>query len=337
MKASAIVAALGLLGGATPAAANPPLSYLRTFGPAADPATQLSWGAMVVSIAVSVIIGLLVLVGVWRRSATRDALLIGQVPIERRGGGVRWIWIGVTLTSLVLLATLVWTLAALAAMVSPAPELTIAVTGRQWWWQAAYQPDNPSQRFVTANELHIPVGRPVRIELLSSDVIHSFWVPALAGKTDAIPGRLNVAWLQADQPGRYLGQCTEYCGRQHAHMAFLVIAQPPAEFAAWLRAQRALAQPPGTPEQAEGLRIFVKRCGDCHAVRGTAAHGSAAPDLTHLMSRRTIAAGALANTPGGLSGWIANPQGVKPGAHMPPPYLSGPELSAVRAYLLNLS
>lgn len=318
--------------------AQPPLSYLRTFGPAGDAATQLNWAAIIISIAVSVIIGLLVIAGVWRRRAPQGADEIQAVPVERRGDGVRWIWIGVAITSVVLLAVLIWTVAALMAVANPSrpPQLTIAVTGHQWWWEAVYKSPDPTQRFVTANELHIPVGQPVRIELLSADVIHSFWVPALAGKTDTIPGRRNIAWLQADKPGRYMGQCTEYCGQQHAHMSFTVVAEPPAQFEAWRRRQLAPPPAPTTPEQAEGLHLVVVKCGACHAIRGTDAGGHTAPDLTHLMSRSELASGAVPNTPAGLSGWIANPQGVKPGTRMPTLFLSGPELNAVRSYLLTL-
>jgi cytochrome c oxidase subunit 2 len=263
---------------------------------------------------------------------------MANVAIQPRGAGVRWIWIGVALSSVVLLATIIWTVVVFNAVAHPArhPMLTIEVTGRQWWWSAYYLNDDPTQNFMTANEIHIPVGEPVRLRLLSGDVIHSFWAPALAGKTDMIPGRTNIMWLQADKAGRYRGECQEYCGLQHANMAFAVVAEPREQFERWRQAQLRLAAPPATPQQIEGQRIFTFKCGACHTVRGSEAGGSTGPDLTHLMSRRSLAAGAAPNNPGALSGWIGNPQGVKPGVHMPTLFLSGPELAAVRSYLLTL-
>jgi cytochrome c oxidase subunit 2 len=318
--------------------APPPLSYLQTAGPAADPTTALTWGLLWLSVAVCVVITVLVGGGVWARRSGVAPLSIRDAPVTRTGDGVRWIWIGAAISTVLLLAATIWTAWVLAATAHPRtpPVLTITVEGDQWWWRARYLDSDPSQAFTTANEIHIPVGQPVRVRLVSRDVIHSFWVPALAGKTDTIPGRANLTWLQADHPGRYAGQCTEYCGQQHAHMAFVVFADPPAQFDAWRRRQQAQANPPATPQAAEGQQIVVARCGQCHAVRGTRAGGQAGPDLTHLMTRTTLASGAIANTPGGLSGWVANPQGVKPGTKMPAPYLSGPQLAAVRAYLLTL-
>jgi cytochrome c oxidase subunit 2 len=316
-----------------------PLSYLHTAGPAADPTTALTWGLIAISVAVSVVVTVLVLYGAWSRRSRIAPIAIRHVAVERRRDGVRAIWIGVGISTVLLLAATLWTVMVLAATAHPptVPALTIEVTGNQWWWKARYLAADPAQTFVTANEIHIPVGRPVRVRLLSDDVIHSFRVPALAGKTDTIPGRTNLAWLQADRPGRYAGQCTEYCGQQHAHMAFTVFADLPAAFAAWQAHQLAPARPPATPQAAQGQQIVIFRCGACHAIRGTGAGGTSGPDLTHLMSRTTLASGALPNSPGGLAGWIGNPQGVKPGTRMPTLFLSGPELMAVRAYLQTLS
>jgi cytochrome c oxidase subunit 2 len=213
------------------------------------------------------------------------------------------------------------------------PRLTIEVTGHQWWWEARYLDGAAGDTFTTANELHIPTGEPVRIRLIGADVIHSFWLPGLGGKTDVIPGQTNLAWLQTDRPGVYLGQCAEYCGVQHAHMALRVVAQPPAAFANWQRAQLA---PAAGGAQMAGEALFTAHCGACHTVRGSDAGGIVGPDLTHLMSRATIAAGTVPNTPGALSGWIANPQALKPGARMPATYLSGPQLSDTVAYLETL-
>jgi cytochrome c oxidase subunit 2 len=215
--------------------------------------------------------------------------------------------------------------------------LRIQVTGNQWWWDVQYEHAVPSLRVITANEIHIPVGRAIRFDLLSTDVIHSLWIPNLQGKIDLVPGRLNELWLRADQPGVYRGQCAEYCGLQHAKMALVVVADSPDDFERWLAANRAPASPPTTPEQQRG-RDIVERgpCAMCHSIAGTSAGGRSAPDLTHLASRSTIGAGTLPNTKGYLAGWIADPQHIKPGNRMPPTGLNGEELQAVLAYLETL-
>jgi cytochrome c oxidase subunit II len=212
--------------------------------------------------------------------------------------------------------------------------LTIEVTGHQWWWELTYEPGDPARRFTTANELHVPVGRPVRLILTSRDVIHSFWVPRLQGKRDLIPGYENTLWIRADEPGIYEGACAEFCGMQHAQMRLSVIADSAERFDAWYDAQREPAVQPATPLALQGRDVFVeKQCGLCHAVRGTAARGTVAPDLTHLASRRTLAAGILPNTRGFLGGWIVDPQQIKPGTRMPRNALAGPELNALLEYL----
>jgi cytochrome c oxidase subunit 2 len=215
--------------------------------------------------------------------------------------------------------------------------LQIQVTGNQWWWDVQYEDPVPSLHVTTANEIHVPVGRPVRVNLLSTDVIHSLWIPNLQGKIDLVPGRLNELWLQADRAGVYRGQCAEFCGLQHAKMALVVVAEPADDFERWLAANRASAPPPTTPAQMRG-RDVVERgpCAMCHHIGGTLAGGRTAPDLTHIASRSTIGAGSVPNTPGYLAGWIADPQHVKPGNHMPAAGLSGDELQAVLAYLESL-
>lgn len=215
--------------------------------------------------------------------------------------------------------------------------LVVEITGSQWWWDVVYDNPNPSLRVTSANELHIPVGRPVAIKLKSTDVIHSFWVPKLHGKIDLIPGRENTIWIQADSPGVYRGQCAEYCGLQHANMAFAVIATTSDEFERWITAQRQAAPDPATPEQQRGRQIVESGpCAMCHTVRGTGAGGKTAPDLTHFATRSTIGAGAAPNTPGYLAGWIADPQHLKPGTRMPSTGLSSADLQAVLAYLETL-
>ena len=315
-------------------AANPawPMGYLTTFGPRADPGAALTWGLMDISIAVTVIVTALVVVGALLRRAKAK----GDMPAAGPGGGggLTWIAVGCVLTVATLLVSLIWTVQVLAQVDSPArkPTLTIEITGHQWWWEARYLSPQPGQVFETANELHVPVGRPVRLKLASADVIHSFWVPALTGKTDTIPGRTNVSWLQADRPGVYRGQCTEFCGEEHAKMALYVVAEPEGRFEAWRLAQLAAAPQSALPGQA----LFEARCGACHTVRGTAAGGIVGPDLTHLMSRSTIASGVLPNDTASLSGWVSNPQALKPGSAMPATNLNGTQLTQVVAYLETL-
>lgn len=323
------------LWGTSLSAAAAPMSYLRTFGPAADPATRLDWGMMILSLVVLAIIIILLLGAVLRRRtppADPQAL-----AVHRDEGGMGWLYIGVGVSFVVLIGYVVWTMFTVAAVAMPARTgMTLKVTAAQWWWSVRYESDTPDRMFTVANEIHIPVGVPVRVELNSSDVIHSFWIPHLAGKMDVIPGKTNVTWLQADQPGTYRGQCGEYCGAQHAHMAMYVIAQTPRDYAIWERDQLRDAAMPTSDAASRGERAFAAHCAVCHAVRGSEAGGILGPDLTHLMSRRTIAAGLLANTPGNLAAWIADSQALKPGSRMPALALSGPDLSAVMTYLETL-
>ena len=314
-----------------------PLNYLATGGPRADPVTGLVWGLLILSIAVVVIVSISVFAGVLVRAQRRPAAL-STAPVGAAGGGLAWIYVGMPLTVLALAIALFWTMQVLAKVDAPPrrPSLTLNITGHQWWWEVRYLEPNGTPAFSTANEIHIPVGQPVQINLFGADVIHSFWIPALTGKTDTIPGRKNMTWLQAEKPGTYLGQCTEYCGVQHAHMAALVIAQSPTSFAAWAANQSKPAATPNDATAASGERVFSDHCAKCHAIAGTAAKGHKGPDLTHVMDRTTIASGVLTNTIDNLSGWISDPQTQKPGAKMPPTYLSGPELHAVVAYLESL-
>jgi cytochrome c oxidase subunit 2 len=269
-----------------------------------------------------------------RATGDRDPTL---VKVERSGNGLWWIYGGVGLSTIVLLALTGWTIATMAGIAKPPhpAAFTIEVSARQWWWGFTYDAADGAKAFTTANEIHIPVGQPVLFTLTSPDVIHSFWIPALGGKTDVIPGQTNEMWLEAKKPGVYRGQCSEYCGVEHAQMAFYVFAEPAAQFDAWRAAE---AQNAATPSgrAAVGEAVFVAHCGKCHAVRGSPAHGKRGPDLTHLMSRTTLAAGMLDNNIGNLSGWIADPQRIKPGAKMPNVALSGPDLQAVMTYLETL-
>jgi cytochrome c oxidase subunit 2 len=219
----------------------------------------------------------------------------------------------------------------------PDRALTIDVTGHQWWWEAEYEDPDPSKRLTTANEIHVPVGEPVQIKLRSADVIHSFWAPDLNGKKDLIPGYLSTLWFEADTAGVYRGQCAEFCGLQHAKMAFYVIAEPKAKFQAWLAAGAKSPPPPTDSTQLYGQRVFLASgCAVCHTIGGTQAQSFVGPPLTHLKSRMTIAAGALTNTKANLMGWITNPQAIKPGTRMPAVPLTGAQLAALVDYLETL-
>ncbi|MDQ3802592.1 MAG: cytochrome c oxidase subunit II [Acidobacteriota bacterium] len=215
--------------------------------------------------------------------------------------------------------------------------LVVKVTGHQWWWEVEYEDPLPSRTLTTANEIHIPTGRPVLFKLKSNDVIHSFWVPNLHGKTDLVPGHETKTWLRADRAGTYRGQCAEFCGHQHAHMAFMVVAETPEQFGTWYEAQLQPGAEPSTPAQARGREVFLSSpCIMCHRIQGTDAGGTVGPDLTHVASRPTIAAGTLENTRGHLAGWVLDSQKIKPGNHMPPNPLEPEDLQALLDYLQSL-
>lgn len=246
------------------------------------------------------------------------------VSLFRRAGRVRagW-WVvggGVVFPTVALAALFAWALPMSPAWkpVPPAGALVVSVTGRMWWWDVRYRDPATGADVRTANEVRIPVGRPVYLALASTDVIHSFWVPQLAGKMDMVPGRLQHLLLSADRPGTYRGQCAEFCGEQHAKMALHVVALEPREFEAWLAAQARPAMPPATPALAAGRDAFLaQRCDACHSVRGIGAESALGPDLTHVGSRLHLAAGTVPNTPEGRAAWIAHVQQVKAGARMP--------------------
>jgi cytochrome c oxidase subunit 2 len=215
--------------------------------------------------------------------------------------------------------------------------IQIRVTGHQWWWEVQYRDSLPQNWATTANEIHVPVGRPVVLELRSADVIHSLWPPNLNGKRDLIPGDENSLWFQADSPGVYRAQCAEFCGHQHAKMGLLIVAEGPESFGAWLSRQRDTARTPTDSVARRGQEVFLgSTCVMCHAIAGTPAGSRIGPDLTHLASRRTIAAGTLPNTRGNLAGWIINPQAIKPGVRMPPNRLDSDDLQALLTYLETL-
>lgn len=243
--------------------------------------------------------------------------------------------LGVVIPGAILAATFGLTVGSLASSSDPPTptEVTVEVTGHRWWWEVRY----PEAGFTTANEIHVPTGTPVRLRLKTADVLHSFWVPELMPKVDLLPRRVNETWFSADSTGVYRGQCAEYCGLQHAHMAFRIVAEPQAEFDAWLERQSQDAIEATTELERQGREVMeTSTCATCHTVRGTSADGMAGPDLTHVGSRDRLGAGAIPNDFGHMSGWVANSQTVKPGNAMPPQQLSPDELRAVVIYLQSL-
>ncbi len=320
------------------ARAETPLDYFVTHGARAQSIAHLAWFTTAISILVILIVTGLLLAAIWRRREVPPPGAGGEAAVVRSEGGAAWIYWGVGITTIVLFVTMLWTFVTLAKT-GPQPEpaaLRLEVTGHQWWWEVRYLAADNSEEFTTANEIHIPVGKVISIKLRAADVIHSFWVPKLAGKTDLIPGQENQTWIKADRAGVYRGQCGEYCGEQHAHMAMEVVASPPDEFERWRKHQlQSVSSQPNASAQS-GAGLFSTRCGICHTVRGTTAGGILGPDLTHVMSREMIAAATIPNNPGGLSAWIADPQHIKPGNLMPNLDMSGPQLAAIRQYVESL-
>jgi cytochrome c oxidase subunit 2 len=252
---------------------------------------------------------------------------------------LRHVGIATALTVVILIGLLTGSILTSRALASENRDdaLEVTVTAYQWWWSVDYQHPEPQQRFRTANEMHIPVGRDVKIKLLGADVIHSFWVPSLAGTLDAIPGHESTLWIKATEPGVYRGQCAEYCGFQHAHMGFVVVAEPSDDFERWVQAQRQTAHQPQSPLEQRGLQLVqTSACVMCHSIRGTAAAARIAPDLTHFATRATIAAGTRERTTEYLQQWLKDPQSLKPGTRMPTLGLSDEDRAALVAYLEQL-
>jgi cytochrome c oxidase subunit 2 len=290
----------------------------------------------VVSAVVWIGVMLVLLHGLVRRKLPRELPLDLQVPFEHRAGIVIII-AGIATTITVLALSIVSYGAQRTVFANDPSAVTIKITGHQWWWEVEYQADSPHLTFTTANEIHVPVGQPVTVQLESADVIHSFWVPSLTGKMDLITGQQNTLQFTAKNPGVYRGQCAEFCGAQHAHMAFTVKVLPPDEYARWRDHENQSAPSPSDPLSIRGEQLFRGRgCGLCHTIRGTLAGGQLGPDLTHIASRETIAAGTLPRNTGNLAAWIADPQHIKPGNLMPKMSLPSDELIAILHYLEQL-
>lgn len=314
-SALAIAAVSG--GCARPAALDP-------HGPGAARSADLWWIMFWLATAIYVgVLGILLYALYRRRGAA-----------ARPTAGRRFIIAGgVILPAFVLTILFVLTLRALEPTVAREGALTVQVIGHQWWWEARY----PAAGVTTANEIHIPAGRPVRLELASNDVVHNFWVPELLGKFDLIPGETHAVWVQADRAGVYQGLCAEYCGVQHAKMRFAIVADPPDRFAAWVARQREPAAAPTDALLLRGQQTFVGAdCGKCHAIGGTSTPSQPGPDLTHLAGRGKLGAGILENNRDNLASWIRDPQAIKPGNKMPPTALSDEDLQALLAYLESL-
>jgi cytochrome c oxidase subunit 2 len=317
---------------------NGTTSYLDATGTPGRAEAVLGEWLLVASCVVVAVVSLALLVGIARRRGGGNEQTSNTTRREIRSG-LGWIYVGIAATVVVLLVAFTGTMVTLDAASHPPriPSLTLDVTAHQWWWEVRYgEIGHPELGFITANELHLPVGVPVRVRLHAADVIHSFWIPQLAGKTDVIPGQANEMWIEAQRAGGARGMCGEYCGLQHANMAFAVTAESPQQFEAWARARRAEAVAPTGAEAIRGATEFARTCGACHAVSGTLALGRVGPDLTHFASRPTIGAGVLENTPQNLARWITAAPAIKEGSRMPAIPLDSAQRASVVAYLATL-
>ena len=294
-----------------------------------------------VSAAVWILVILALAWAMLRRRGRHDFSTVPEpqphAPAERRIGVFVGTAVAATVVTLIALTVVSYSAGRGLFAESGDGAVSIEIVGHQWWWEVRYLAAEPSNSFVGANEIHIPVGETVRIILRADDVIHSFWVPNLHGKRDLIPGQVNVLYLSADRPGIFRGQCAEFCGAQHAHMALFVVAEPKESFAEWENKQRQSARTPQNEEQQRGHQVFMRGpCVMCHTIQGTMAGAITGPDLTHIASRLSIGAGRLPNTRGHLGGWILDPQTPKPGNLMPPNLLPPEDFQALLAYLDNL-
>jgi cytochrome c oxidase subunit II len=300
-------------------------SAIHPAGPAAASINRLWWFLFFLLSAVVTLLLLVIALSLRRRDES-------EAPM----GNTRFVLVsGIAAPTVILIGLLFYSLNVTRALRPRDTQFTIRVIGHRWWWEVHY----PDHGFITANEMVIPVGAAVRFELKAADVIHSFWIPNLGGKLDMLPEHWTSYWLAADRPGIFRGQCAEYCGLQHALMAFTVHAVAPEEFEQWVR-QRALpAREPDAPLLQRGRDAFFHPdagCYTCHALRGTSANGTLGPDLTHIGSRPTLGAGTAANTPELLAIWTVDPHAIKPGNRMPPTIMNPDDLEALVAYLSSL-
>ena len=319
-----------------------PQSATDPASPQAGTISGLWWIHLAVACAVFAIVMAFLLLSVRPRRVNQPDLTPNTNPnprAERRL--IVFIGGAVVITIVILFALLVTdvlTTRSLASLSSVGTNaLSIQITGRQWWWEVQYTDPVPSNYVTTANELHLPAGKPVMFRLVSPDVIHSFWIPNLHGKKDLIPGLPATNWVRATRPGTYRGQCAEFCGYQHAQMRLAVTVEPEDKFNEWLNSQKQQAAEPQTESQKRGQQIFLKTtCVMCHSIQGTEAFGRIGPDLTHIASRPWLGAGARPNTPANRAAWIQNAQHIKPGIRMPQHNLSPEDLQALLSYLDTL-
>ncbi|MFL6354765.1 MAG: cytochrome c oxidase subunit II [Bryobacteraceae bacterium] len=312
-------------------------------GPQSGKIAALWWFFTCLLGVIFVIVMLFTLVSLIRRhrGMEQEPLELRHLPSEETERKLTRVVAGATIATVVILFVLlvlsVSTGKAISELGNKQNGMVIEVTGNQWWWKVRYLHNQPGLVLDTANEIHIPVGRPVMIRGTSNDVIHSFWVPNLHGKRDLIPSRITTEWIQANSPGVYRGQCAEFCGLQHAHMALWVVAEPKDKFDAWMQQQLQPAVSATDPIEQRGQQVFMNHaCVFCHTIRGTTAAGQVAPDLTHFGSRRSIAAGTLPNTKGNLGGWITDPQSIKPGNHMATIAVNSEDLQPLLEYIESL-
>ena len=315
-------------------------SVLHPFGPQSERIAELWWAMLIVAALVCLAVYVALAWASLRHRPNEGTPMPTPVTNPQNDRRIARVVVGaVGVSAIILIGFLIADFRTGRAMTTKpdAQPLVIEVVGHQWWWELNYENAVASRRVTTANEMHIPVGRPVVLRMTSRDVIHSIWVPNLMGKRDLVPGHGSSIWFQADSPGVYGGQCAEFCGHQHAKMSLLVIAQPEAEFAEWYNGQLAPQPTPADSLLRRGQEVFVtKSCALCHTISGTPAAGRMGPDLTHIGSRMTIAAGTLPNTRGHMGGWIVDPQGIKPGVKMPPNQIPPADLQALISYLESL-
>jgi len=310
--------------------------------PAAPQAGNIEWLYWVIFGVLTAVFVLMIAGFTWAGAKTGVAASHPLPIMEDKEGDHRARWVvglamGVTVVTLfVILVISVVTGKRIHGPTSKNP-VTIQVTARQWWWEITYPNPQADQTITTANEIHVPVGAPIVVLTNSKDVIHSFWAPSITGKRDLIPGYSSAFWFQVDQPGTYHGQCAEFCGLQHAHMGFSVVAAPVDQLQAWQQQQLKAADEPSTSEAVRGRAVLLTHaCLMCHTIRGTDAGSHVGPDLTNIAGRNMIAAETLPNTAGALAGWIVDPQRIKPGTRMSPNPLAPDDLQALIVYLRSL-
>jgi cytochrome c oxidase subunit 2 len=316
-------------------------SAVSAAGTQAQRLESLWWLFLYITAAVYVIVMLVLIIAWAKRRKARSEDKPDPPNPAREKSAANVVKGAVAVTVLVMFALMITSFRtgqALNSLAAAPQHLNIKVTGHQWWWEVEYKdPSMPATNILTANEIHVPIGRPIRLDLQSNDVIHSLWMPNFHGKRDLIPTEPTTMFFEADTPGTYWGQCAEFCGFQHAKMRFQVIAESDDDFNAWVNASRQTPSPPASAAETRGQQIFTTGvCAQCHTIEGTGTNGRVGPNLTHIASRPYIAAGSLQNTPENLAAWITDPQKIKPGIRMPMNQFSDEDLNALVTYLRSL-